>query len=366
MQSTGIAVYPGKPDSVHRATIDVPRVGDRDVLVDVVRCGVCGTDREIIGGHVGRAPDGSNFLIIGHEMLGRVRQVGQAVDAVKAGDLATVMVRRPDDCPLCQAGQPDMCITGNYQEHGIVGLHGFMQQHVVSDAEYVVRIPDALEPIGVLAEPLTVVEKAVREAFLSHKRFAVWEPKRAIVTGAGPIGILATMLLRSMDMDVWTFARTPAPNAAAAAVAACGATYVSVEERSFDDAVTDIGQIDIALECTGANPLSFACVGAIGRNGVVVLVSISPEGEPMTVCSNLLNHAAVGQNATIIGSVNAGTEDWHNAVPRLETFEKLWPGLATSLITRRVPIDGDIQDAVKRDKGIKTVIEFAPGGNASS
>jgi threonine dehydrogenase-like Zn-dependent dehydrogenase len=202
-----------------------------------------------------------------------------------------------------------------YTEHGIQRLHGFLSHHVIVDQEWVVKLPDSMEPAGILVEPLTVVEKAIRQIMLVQRRMAIWKPAIALVLGAGPVGILATMVLRS---------------------------------------------VDIVVECTGSAQVSYEAVMLPGKNGAVVLLSVSGHGGEIAVPADGLNQTLVAGNGIVLGSVNAGREDWDTAVTRLETFEDLWPGLAESLITKRIPFDGDISAIARNDDvdGIKTVIEF--------
>jgi glucose 1-dehydrogenase len=360
--SNAIAVTPGDPDSLRHVTIEVRPPGPGEILIEVIRGGVCGTDREIMTGHLGQPPDDSDFLVLGHELIGRVREVGESVTSFAPGDLVTATVRRPDGCPLCQAGQPDMCLWKGYTEHGIVGLHGFLSQLVVVEEPWVVKLPDNLETTGVFAEPLTVVEKALRQIGHVQQRLSTWLPNTAIVFGAGPIGLLATMVLRSMDLDVYTVARTPAPNRAADAVIRTGATYVSTSDHEIEELRARLPPADIVIECTGAASISHLAYRMLGRNGAVALLSVSGGSGEISVPADALNESLVLGNGVVIGSVNAGREDWETAVHHLEVFERLWPGLTASLITTRIPFDGDIS-LIGKDLGadsIKTVIEFMP------
>lgn len=356
-----IAVYPGQAGSIHRTTIPAPVPGDNEVLIDVICVGVCGTDREIIAGVIGRAPEGAKELVIGHEVFGRVAAVGQNVTRVKVGDLAGATVRRLDGCPACKAGQPDMCVWHQYIERGIAGANGYMTRQFVEHEQYIVPIPAELEPIGVLTEPLTVVEKAVRQVRLIQRRMPWWQPQTAVVLGAGPIGLLGALLLRSQGVEnVVAVARAPAPNASSAILEAAGARYVSTGETSIADLGKELPQIDIMLESTGVSAVAFAGIPIIGNDGVMVLLSLTGGTRTAEVPTDALNTGIVGGNKTIVGSVNAGFEDFTNAVASLQTFERLWPGLAGKLITSRLPFSGDIsQIATKARDEIKMVVEFA-------
>lgn len=357
--SRAIAIHPDSPGAVHRTEITVPELGPNDVLVKVIRVGVCGTDREIIHGAIGAAPAGSDELVIGHEVLGRVAATGGDVDDLGIGDIVTATVRRPDGCPACGAGQPDMCLWGEYEERGIVHKHGFMTEYFVENRDFIIPVPASLEHVGVLVEPLTVVEKAVRQVDLMQRRMAYWNPQTAVVLGAGPIGILGTLLLRSRGMTVVTAARSPQPNPAASVVGGAGAEYVSTREESLDSVHDRLGNIDVILESTGASPVAFEGMSILGANGVLVLLSLTGGELLHEVDANHLNTTIVAGNKTVVGSVNAGLEDFTNAVEHLGRFEVLWPGLLSQMFTERIPFDGDVTTIVdKADRGIKTLIEF--------
>jgi len=356
--TTGLAVYPGRPHSLHLASLTLPPLGPRDVSVKVRRVGVCGTDREIIEGKFGTPPPGSTELVLGHEVLGIVDAVGGDVSTISPGDLVSATVRRPDTCPSCLAGQPDMCQSLDYTERGIIGLHGFMADRFVDQVDFIVPVPASLEATAVLLEPLSVVEKAVRQAGLIQRRMAAWHPKTAVVLGAGPIGILGTFLLRSRGLDVFTLARTPAPTPASALVTACGATYVSIRETPFRELASALPNIDVILEATGHGPLAFDAMDLLGNSGVLVWLSIigGDDQSPLPFASILRGH--VLGNKVTVGSVNSGLEDFTAGVADLATFERLWPGLTESMITHRLTLDeaSHIGEAVIGS--VKTVIEF--------
>jgi threonine dehydrogenase-like Zn-dependent dehydrogenase len=354
----GIAVYPGQPGSVHLTRLPRPTPGPGQALVRVRRVGVCGTDREIIDAKFGTPPPGANELVLGHEVLGVVEAVGEGVTGFKPGDLVSATVRRPDGCPACQAGQPDMCLWRGYTERGIIGLHGFMAEQFVDDVRYLIPIPQELEPVGVLIEPLSVVEKAVRQAELIQRRIVSWAPQTAIVLGAGPIGILATLLLRAKGAEVYTLARTPAPNTSAALLAACGATYVSTRETPFRELLGQTPNADLILEATGNVQLGFEAMDLLGNNGVLVwLAVVGTQGEAPVPVDSIMRGHVLGNKVTV-GSVNSAFEDFSNGVGRLRRFEELWPGLTHRLITARLRPDDASRIAEAVGDGVKTVVEF--------
>src|SRR5919202_6146600 len=190
-----IAVTPRTPGSARPVKLQQPPAAPGSVLVRVLEVGIDGTDTEIDKGEYGEAPKGEDVLVIGHEGLGRVEAVGSGVSGFHKGDLVVATVRRPDDCINCRAGENDMCLTGNYTERGIKGAHGYMAQYYAEKPEYLVHIPEAIRAFAALLEPLSIVEKAIFQAWKIQERM-IWEPKNAVVLGAGPIGLLGTILLR--------------------------------------------------------------------------------------------------------------------------------------------------------------------------
>jgi threonine dehydrogenase-like Zn-dependent dehydrogenase len=354
---TGVAVYPGRPNSIHLTRLPEPAPGPDEVLVTVHRVGVCGTDKEIIDGHFGTPPPGSDELVLGHEVIGTVTATGDRVQSVRPGDLVVATVRRPDDCPACRAGQPDFCLWRCYREHGIIGLHGFMVERFVERPEYLISVPPALEPVGVLLEPLSVVEKALRVAKAVQTRLNAWHPETALVFGAGPIGLLGTMLLRSEGVEVYTVARRPAPNLASSLVEAAGGHYVSTSEQTVAELARTIPNIDLIFESSGSSEPLLDGMSFLGGNGVLVLLSLTGGDRVRTIPSDTINRDFVLGNKLMVGSVNSHRIDFEAGVRHLSRFEELWPGLTGRLITTR--LNGFDEAARLRDAGgIKAVIEL--------
>lgn len=359
-RSRAIGVYPDKPGAVHRTEIDVPSLGPDDVLIETIRVGVCGTDREIIHGAFGQAPSGTAELVIGHELLGRVLATGPSVTDLDPGTIVTATVRRPDGCPACRAGYPDMCLWGTYRERGIVGLHGFMSEYVAEHRDNVIPIPESLESVGILVEPLTIIEKSMRQVDrIQEDRRPWWKPSRALVLGAGPIGILATLLLRSRGFEVVAAARTRKPHTAASVIETTGASYVSTREGSLSEVANRMGNIDVILDCSGAGGLGFEGMQLLGVNGVLVLLGVNSGDHVAELPVNTINNGLVAGNKTVVGCVNAAKEDFSSAVVHLGEFENLWPGLLDRMFTARVPFEGKVESIVdKTPNSIKTLIEF--------
>jgi threonine dehydrogenase-like Zn-dependent dehydrogenase len=356
----GIAIHPGQTNSLHLTAIPREEPGPGEVLVRVRQVGVCGTDQELIRAHFGTAPPGAEALVLGHEMLGEVAAVGPGVEGFTPGELVTATVRRPDGCPACQAGQPDMCLWRRYTERGIFGQHGFMSETIVEDARWLIGVPRELEHVGVLLEPLSVVEKALRQTMLIQRRLAFWEPKTALVLGSGPIGLLGALLLRSRGMEVITVARRPAPHLAAEIVTAAGGSYVAAQDADIPAVAADFPPLDLIFEASGRAAPSFAAMEILGNNGVLMLLSGTGGNAEQPVPVDRINRSLIGGNKIVAGSVNSAREDFELGVADLGRFERLWPGLTSRLITRRLFGLANYARILEKPAGdIKTVVEVA-------
>lgn len=354
---TGIAVYPGQPRSLHLTTIPAPKLHPDEVIIDVNRVGVCGTDKEIIDGHFGTPPLGHNELIIGHEVLGTVAEVGSNVTTLAPGQLVVATVRRPDDCPACRAGQSDFCLWRGYTEHGIIGRHGFMVERFAEHPNNLIPLPPDLADVGILLEPLSVVEKALRVTNAVQQRLLTWEPKTAVVYGAGPIGLLGVLLLRSLDIDVYCLARTPGPHLAATIIESAGGHYLSTREHSSKGLLRDLPNVDLIFEASGASGPVFDAMSLLGGNGVLILLSLTGGDRSLSIPADEINREFVLGNKQMVGSVNSHYVDFVAGVERLATFEQCWPGLAGRLITARLNAFQDV-DKIRDIGGIKAVLEF--------
>src|SRR5215207_3603259 len=274
-----VAVFPGKKDSIHLTDLPEPDVGDvpdgRGVLVEVLRVGVDGTDQETNDAEYGAAPEGYDFLVTGHESLGRVLEVGPNVHELSPGDYVVATVRRPGNSIYDRIGAYDMTTDETYYERGINLLPGFLTERYVDNSEYIVKVPNALAESGVLLEPVSIVEKGVEQAYEIQRRLGVWRPKRAAVVGAGPLGLLATLALRLRGLEVVTLARTAPPTLNSELAEAIGAKYVSTRELPLLQAAEEHGPFDIIFEATGVSSVVFESMQALGKNGVLVLTGIA-------------------------------------------------------------------------------------------
>jgi threonine dehydrogenase-like Zn-dependent dehydrogenase len=337
-----IAVRPGVPGSVHLARLPKPTVDDvpkgRGVLVKVLRVGVDGTDKEINAAEYGAAPPGDDFLVIGHEGFGRVEAVGPAVTEFQPGDYVVATVRRPGGSIYDQIGTNDMTTDDTYYERGINLRHGYLTEYYVDDAEFIVKVPGGLKEVGVLLEPTTVVEKGITQAFEIQRRLRVWKPKRAAVMGAGTIGLLATLILRLRGIDVTTFALTKKPYLNSDLIDALGARYVSTQDMPVAEGAARFGPFDLIFEATGFSPIVFESIRALGKNGVLVLSSVTGGDRQTEVPADKINLEFVLGNKVMVGTVNANREYFESGVRDLSQAELEYPGWLQRLLTH--PVEG--------------------------
>ncbi|MBI4499184.1 MAG: glucose 1-dehydrogenase [Chloroflexi bacterium] len=356
-----VAVTPGRAGSARLVEVPQPAApGPGEALVRVLQAGVCGTDVEITGGLYGAAPAGDDFLILGHESFGVVEDVGPDVHDLAPGDYVAAMVRHPDDCPNCRRGEWDMCIKGDYRERGIRGLHGFMRPYYVERTSHLVLVPAARRTLGVLMEPLSIVEKGLAQIARIQDRMH-WEPTTAVVLGAGPIGLLATAVFRVSGYRTFTVARTPRPNSRADLVEQMGAVYLSTQETPVSELGRALGQIDVILEATGNGAVAFEAVHSLGTNGILCLTSVTPGDRRVEVPADTVNMRLVLGNMAVFGAVNANRSHFEQGVRHLEMFEQLWPGVIARLITHRFPL-ADFAAALEQQQdreSIKVVLDLA-------
>ena len=337
-------------------------------MIDV---GVCGTDKEIVSFQYGTPPDGSEYLVIGHESLAEVVEIGSAVKSLKKGDLVVTMVRRPCDhpeCVACRAGRQDFCYTGDFTERGIKGRHGYMTEYVVDDVKYMNPVPPDLRDVAVLVEPLTIAEKAVEQLWQVQSRLPwacpVAEGKpakychKAVVLGAGPVGLLGAMTLLIQGFETYVYSKSPPPNPKADLCTAIGAKYISSDQASVDDMGKMVGSIDVVYEAVGASSLAFDVMRVLGTNGVFIFTGVPGRKAPISVDTDLLMRDFVLKNQIIYGTVNAGKQAFMDAIRDLAEFRKRWPDAVKSLITGRFKIEQAIDLLTGRVDGIKNVVSL--------
>jgi threonine dehydrogenase-like Zn-dependent dehydrogenase len=344
-----ITIEPGRPASARLEDVPEPPVTDGSVLVEAIAVGVCGTDVEIVDGKYGWAPPGKTRLVLGHESLGRVIDPGPS-GMLKQGDLVAGIVRRPDPvpCPNCAVGEWDMCRNGQYTERGIKQIDGFMSERWRIEPEYATRIDPSLGLLGVLLEPTTVVAKAWEQVARVGQR-AFWEPRVALVTGAGPIGLLAALVGRQRGLEVHVLDRVesgPKPEL----VRDLGATYHA-------GAVGAVGiEPDVIIECTGVGQVIADSIRAIGAGGVVCLTGVGSGGRTTGLTTADVAAELVLRNNVVLGSVNANKRHWYKAAEALARADRAWLG---RLITRREKPAQFARAFERREQDIKVVVEFA-------
>ncbi len=363
-----IAVLPGQPGTAHLREVPKPQLGEiangRGVLVRVLRVGVDGTDKEINAAEYGQAPPGDDYLIIGHEGFGRVEAVGPAVTDLAVGDYVVATVRRPGTSLYDIIGTNDMTTDETYYERGINLRHGYLAEYYVEDAEFVVKVPVGLKEVGVLLEPLTVVEKGIAQAYEIQRRLRVWHPRRAAVMGAGTIGLLAAMVLRVRGMDVTVFGLRQRPYRNAELLEAIGARYISTKDTPIPEAAKEFGPWDLMFEATGNSFVVFESMQVLGKNGVLVLSSVTGGDNRIEVPADRINLQFVLGNKVMVGTVNANREYFETGVKDLAQCEAQFPGWLRRLLTHPVPglenVAELFQTLTTTRDAIKVYCEVAP------
>src|SRR5690242_570736 len=332
-----ISVFLGKQNSVDFADLVKHSVDDipigRGVLVKVLRVGVDGTDKEINAAEYGAASSGFDFLVIGHEGFGRVEAVGPNVTELKPGDYVVATVRRPGKSIYDVIGTNDMTTDDVYYERGINLRHGFLTEYYVDDAEFIVKVPQGLKHVGVLLEPTTVVEKGIHQAYEIQRRLKVWRPRKAAVMGAGTIGLLATLVLRLRGLDVTTFGRTPAPYLNSNLIDELGARYLSTKDTNIAEAARQYGPFDLIFEGTGNSSVVFDSMQALGKNGVLVLASVTGGNSIIQIPADRINLDFVLGNKVMVGTVNANREYFELGVRDMAQAEAEYQGWLSKLLT---------------------------------
>jgi threonine dehydrogenase-like Zn-dependent dehydrogenase len=371
-----VAVFP-QTREVKLIEHEEPRLTqDTQVKLRILEVGVCGTDKEICSFAYGTPPEGSDYLILGHEALGEVVEVGSAVTDFVVGDLVVPLVRRPcshSTCRACRSGHPDFCTMGTFTERGINGLHGFMAEYVVDDARYMTLVPrqsPTMRDVAVLVEPATIAAKAVAQAVTIQQRLPWFLPpaqrpadapkSTALVLGAGAVGLLGAVALCDFGITTYVYDRAPAPNVKSQLVEAIGGTYLweGGSAEQIDDLV---GRVDIVYEAAGHSALAFQKMKVLGPNSIFIFTGVPALGAPREVDTDTLMRNIVLKNQVILGTVNAGKADFLNAIRALDRINQRWPAAMRALITERHPLE-DFRDVLLGQVGgIKHVLTIAQG-----
>jgi threonine dehydrogenase-like Zn-dependent dehydrogenase len=345
-----LTVIPLQAGSAAVTDMPDPEPGPDELLVDGIALGVCGTDREIADGDYGWAPSGSERLILGHESLGRVLEAPSG-SGFETGDLVVGVVRRPDPepCPACARGEFDFCRNGRYTERGIKEIHGYGSERWTVEADYAVKLDAELETVGMLMEPTTILAKAWDQIEKIGRR-AFFAPERVLVTGGGPIGLLAAMLGAQRGLDVHVLDRNtdgPKPQL----VSDLGGTYHASDVATV---ATEI-EPDIIVEATGAEQVIAEAMANNAAFGIVCLTGVSPAGRPLTVDLGGLNRDIVLENDVVFGTVNANLHHYRLAAEALARADRTW---LERLITRRVPLEEFQQAFEKEPDDVKVVLDL--------
>ncbi len=369
-----VAIFPGTREVKLVDAVEPRLATATDVRLRILDVGICGTDKELCAFKYGTPPAGSDHLVIGHESLAEVVEVGSEVSRVKVGDLVVPMVRRPcphDDCPAFTAGRQDFCYTGDYTERGIKERHGFMTESVVDDERWMNVVPPGLRDVGVLVEPLTIAEKALAQVRVVQQRLPWACPTnggtadggchRAVVLGAGPVGLLGAMALVAEGFDTYVYSRGGADSPRGRVVRDIGATFIAAETVPVAELPKKIGNVDVVYEATGVSTLAFDVLAALGTNGIFVFTGVPGQRPaPNPIDTDLLMRNLVLRNQVVLGSVNASRADFEAAIRDLAVFERRWPRALHALLTGRFPIDayaGQLLD--QPADAIKNVIELS-------
>lgn len=325
-----------------------PSLADGEIVVATHAIGLCGTDLEIADGAYGSAPQGSDRLVLGHESIGRVVEAPAGGDFAP-GDWVAGIVRRPDPvpCPNCAVGEWDMCRNGLYSERGIQALHGFGSDHYRIDSRYLIQIPPELGVLGVLVEPASVLAKAWEQIDRMVARVPS-RPRAVLVTGAGPIGLLAALIGAQRGLEVHVFDRVttgPKPEL----VRGLGATYHSGELEAAGE------HWDVVIECTGAPAILFRAMEAAAPDGVVCLTGVSPGDHVLKVDAAALSRELVLENKVVFGTVNANRRHYEAAAAILARSDRAW---LESLITRRLPVERFVEAFERPTDDVKTILTF--------
>jgi len=367
-----VAVFPGSRE-VRVVERDAPRIAQPDqVLLRMLDIGICGTDKEICSFEYGTPPPGDDHLVIGHESLAEIVEAGPAVERYRPGDLVVASVRRPcphPGCLACREGHQDYCYTGDFTERGIKEAHGYMAEYVVERERYLNLVPPDLRDIAVLAEPLTIAEKALGQIFWVMQQRPPWlDPETpggergrglsALVLGIGPVGLLGAMALASSGFTTYVYSRELPPSPRTDLVGAIGATYMSSQAVTFADLAQQIGNIDLIYEAVGHSHFALAALRVLGTNGIFVLTGVPGlqafvEADPASLMRDM-----VLKNQVLLGTVNAGADAFASALADLEEFRRRWPAVVGALIAGRYPPEQAPDLILGRPAGIKSVIAF--------
>jgi glucose 1-dehydrogenase len=346
------------------------------VLIRILEVGLCGTDKEIARFDYGTAPEGCRHLVLGHEGLGEVIQAGPGVQRLKPGDLVVPTVRRPcgdPSCPACAIGRQDFCYTGKFSERGIHKLHGFIAEKIVEQEAFLHLVPPDLRDVAVLTEPLTIAEKALRQIFNVQDRLpwgcaveqgSTQDPARpiiacrkALVLGAGPVGLLGAMTLALAGFDTSVYSNLSGIRERLEITKAIGARFIAAEEVPVEELQSWVGKVDVVYEAIGASRLAFEVLNLLGANAVFVFTGVPGRKKSSMINTDAIMRNIVLKNQALIGTVNAAPEDFDAAIRSLGEFRRHWPGVLERFKTGRFN-PAEAPRLLQESTGIKNVVAF--------
>lgn len=360
-----VAVKPGKENSLHIREVPKPKLDDiengRGVLVKIMNVALDGTDKDINSGKYGESPENDDYLIIGHEAFGVVEDVGENVTELKRGDYVIPMVRRPGKTIYDKIGMSDMTTQEDVYERGISKLHGFLTEYFVDTPEFLIKVNESYRELGVLTEPISIVEKGWEQVVSIQQRMKVWKPQKAIVLGLGPLGLLFAWKFRLEGLEVYGFDYSY-KEAKKQLVESIGVRYFASKDDFILDITEEEGKADIVVEATGVAENVGPTAQAIRKNGVLILTSITPGDETVDMPISQINQEFVLGNKLMVGTVNANEEHFKMAIQDIGFSETRFPGFLSKLITHKFNKLEDIDKAwdklMNSEKAIKVVIEL--------
>ena len=360
----GVGVVPAKKELRIVEHPEPSIAAPTEVRVRTLEVGICGTDREICTFAYGHGPKGCDYLVLGHECLGEVTEVGPGVKNFKVGDLVVPSVRRPcpdPACAPCREGRQDFCFTWTFKERGINQLHGYMTEQWVEDEAYLTPVPKEMRDLAVMAEPLTIAEKGLAQMWVVQQRVPGWAHDNSDGKSRGfgrNAVVLGAMKLLIEGFRVFIYSRSPKPNFKADIAEQIGAEYISAKEVTVDELAKRIGNIDLVYEAVGEGAVSFELARVLGINGVFIFTGIPAEKPQIPVFADTIVRNITLKNHALIGTVNASPQAFLDAIHDLGEFKKRWPKSVASLITGRHTIESHRELLTGKAEGIKNVIQF--------
>jgi glucose 1-dehydrogenase len=365
-----LAVYPEEKD-LRLISVPEPRLDSPDqVLIHPLEVGICGTDRDIVRFEFGTPPEGLDYLVLGHETIGEVVEVGKSVEGFRKGDLVVPTVRRPcpdPSCIPCRTHQSDMCFTGCYTERGIRSASGYLTELIAEHPAFLTKIPRDLRAVAILVEPLTLTEKALKELDQVQSRLP-WECgpdtpggkygcRSALILGAGPVGFLAAISLADLGMKTYVASRNPPDDPKVRVLIDAGIDYFCTAVKSPQEIGAAIGNVDLIFEAAGNSRLSFEYLSILGINGIYLMTGVPGLGNQVTIDGDDIMRRLVLNNQVVLGVVNANIEAFRRGVEHLAILAERYPETIQALITKRAPMEDFPQYLTQKRRGeIKTVL----------